>query len=548
MDYAALLAKLRDYQQQAVASVVESWNSGKKAPLIVSPTGTGKTVMFAALAGYAIGQNKRALMLVDRTELVTQSQAAFQKWCGVFADIEQADMQASTSAHFAAPIVIATVQTLRSRGGDRKRRFKPEDFDYLIIDEAHLSITPSTIETVEYFQQNPNLKVVGATATPTRADKISLSALYDDCPFQYDIASATKDGWLVPAKAEIVHIDALHLESRGRKDWSDAQIGAYMENNDVVLATAQAVVDRDNELKTLVFCATVSHAKAVAARINQIEPNTAAVIHGDTPKHERKQTLREFEQGRIMRLINCGVLTTGFDSPSIERIVNARPTKSKSLFTQICGRGLRVLPNTVDGLDGPESRREAIEGSAKRYCKIVSLVGRESCHDLVGPVDVFAGDDVIPERLERAKELLEEGEVEDPQEALIMAEDEYEELMVKLEQAPMSVRLQYRVEEFDLYSDAEFRVAISRQADIPVEREVGFLLKAGFSRKEMRAWSGEQAKRAIELVKQRHEQGLATKKQCNLLAKFGYPPEKRATMTKKQANAIIGRKFKGKAS
>ena len=536
----------RNYQTVAANSVWSAWESGKNSVLIVSPTGTGKTVIFTLVAGRAIENGSRVLMLVDRTELVSQARAAYADWLGVYADIEQADMSASTSEHFQSEIVIATVQTLRSRGGDRKRKFKPEDFDVLIIDEAHLSITETTIDTVRYFQQNPKLKTVGATATPNRADNITLSELYDHCSFQYGIRDATRDGWLVPVKASVVHIDSLNLESSGKRDWSNKQIGEYMESNEVVLSTAQAVIEYTADLRTLVYCARVSHAVAVARRINQIKPNSAAVVHGKTPKHERQQTLREFEAGRITKLINCGVFTTGFDSPGVRAIVNARPTKSKSLFTQIIGRGLRPLPGIVDGHENGDQRKQAIESSEKTHCIVISLVGRESCHDLISPVDVFAGDELKPARVERAKEILDEGSTEDPDEALILAEEEYEQLLDKLEDAPVSVRLQCRVEEVDLYSDSEFRAAINRAADIPVEREVQFLIKAGFSIPEMRGWSGKKVRDAIEVVRQRSESGLASKKQCNILKKMKVPEDRRRIMSRWEANKYIGKRFASK--
>jgi superfamily II DNA or RNA helicase len=533
--------QLREYQQNAVDSVYYAWENGERSTLVVSPTGTGKTVIFSAIAGRAIAKNERVLMLVDRTVLVSQSRNAFHKWLGVHADIEQADMSASTNHYMQSEIVIATVQTLRSGRGSRKEKFKPEDFDVLIIDEAHLSITKSTIETIEYFQQNPKLRTVGATATPERADKTSLRALFGHCAFQYGIRQATHDGWLVPVKASIVHIDALNLVSKGKSDWSNRQIGEYMEANDVILATATAVIEQTGDMKTLVYCARVSHATAVSRRINQIEPNTAAVIHGKTPKHERTHILREFAEGRINRLINHGVLTTGYDEPTVEAIVNARPTKSKSLFTQIVGRGLRTLPGITDGLQEPHERRAAIAASDKPHCRVISLMGRESCHDLVSPVDVLAGKDFDPARVDRAKEMLDEGMTDDPDEALIMAEDEYEQMLDQLEDAPVSVRLQYRTEDIDLYTEGEYRAALTRNADIPVQREVQFLLKAGFSITEMRGWPGAMVKSAIEEVRRRHDMGLATKKQCNMLKKFGYTDIARREMSKMKAQQIISK-------
>ena len=417
----------------------------------------------------------------------------------------------------------------------------------VLAHNCHLSISPTTIKTIEWFKSNKDLKVIGFTATPKRDDNRSLGILYDSCAFQYTISQATKDGWLVPCIGRIIHIPELSLAKLpgGKRDWTAAEIGRYMEVNDVVLKTAQATIDLTAGKQSLVFCARVSQAEAVAKRINFIEPDSAAVIHGKTPADERRQIINDFNAKRIKRIINCGVLTTGFDSPGVECIVNARPTKSWALFTQIVGRALRPLPGVVDKYDTPEERRAAIAASDKPRAEIISLVGREENMDLAGPVDVLAGDDDRPEVVARAKEIMEQGE-ESPEDALIKAEEEIDREMRRLqdlENAPIRVHANYEEEEANLYEKGEFRAAQAGSVDIPVQREVAFLISAGFTPQEMRGWSGEIVRQAIEVVKARYVNGLASKKQCNVLAKIGIPESRRRNMTSKEANVIIGRTF-----
>ena len=539
---------LRPYQMDALEAVKKE-HASVQSTLVYSPTGTGKTVMFCELARRTVEAGGRVMVLVDRTELVHQTYQSMRQWAGVAPDIEQAELAASTNEYTSSPIVVATVQTLRSGKGKRRERFAPDAFDLLICDEAHLSITKSTIETIEWFKQNENLRVVGFTATPKRQDGKSLGQLYDTCAYTYDIAKATGDGWLVPCKGKVVHIEELDFSRLpgGRKDWTNNEIARYMEINEVILGTAQAVVDKAGDRSTLVFCARVSHAERVAERINFLDPNTAAVIHGNTPKGDRRSIIQQFNAGSIKRIINCGVLTTGFDSPRVEVIVNARPTKSWALFTQIVGRALRPLPGIVDQHDTAEARRQAIADSEKPSAEIISIVGRDYCMELVGPVDVLAGSDTPPGIVERAKELMDAG-VESPEDALIAAEEEEREAieaMRNLESAPIRVHATYTEEEVNLYGPGEFKAAQAREVDVPAQRHVAFLIAAGFSLKEMRGWSGQQCAAAVEVVRDRHERGLATKKQCNVLKKIAprMSEQERRTITKREASRLIAQTF-----
>lgn len=539
---------LRPYQIKALQGAAKQLET-VQSTLICSPTGTGKTVMFCAAAKSCVDRGGRVIVLVDRTELVHQTCRSMRQWTGIMPEVEQADQAASVNDYTAQPIVVATVQTLRSQKGKRRERFNPDKFDLLICDESHLAICPSTLKTIDWFRQNKNLKVMGFTATPKREDKKSLGILFDTCAFEYSIGDATKDGWLVPCKGRIVHIESLDFSkmSGGKKDWTANQIAKYMEVNEVILGTAQAVIDKAGDKQTLVFCARVAHAELVAKRINFLEPGTAAVVSGETPKSERRYIIDQFNAGQIKRIVNCGVLTTGFDSPKVEVIVNARPTKSWSLFTQIVGRALRPLPGIVDGIDTAEGRRGAISKSGKPHAEIISIVGRDYCMELAGPVDVLAGDMARPEVVERAKELMEEG-VESPEDALILAEEEIDAEIREsrqLEDAPIRVHASYTEESINLYSPGEFKAAQNSEIDVPTQRQVAFLLAAGFTVREMRGWSGQMVSNAVDAVRQRHSDGLATKKQCNVLRKVApyMSDAERRKLSRAEATRIIGRTF-----
>lgn len=414
----------------------------------------------------------------------------------------------------------------------------------ILSHNCHLAITPTVLDTIEHFcEGNPNIRALGLTATPDRADGRSLAIAFKHCSYQMSIREATHQGWLVPVRAKLVHIDTLDLSMLpgGSRDWSSAQIARYMEAHDVVLKTAQITVELAPRKQTLIYCARVAHAEAVAKRINHLQPGTCAVVHGNTPVDERRQIIDAFKRGELRRIANCGVLTTGFDAPNVECIVVARPTKSRSLFAQIVGRGLRPLPGTVDGLGGAAERRDAIAASAKPHCEVLSVVGKDASMNLASPVDMLAGSMDRPELIERAKELMDEG-VEDPEDALIQAEEDFDQAereAMLLEDAPVRVHLGYRVEDANLYSDHEFRMACMPEADVPAQRHVDFLITAGFKVHEMRGWSGTRCKDMVEVVRTRYQQGMSSKKQCDLLKKLGVPKSRRVSMTKREAQEYI---------
>ena len=545
--------KLRLYQAEGTAATINGWQEHQTG-LVVSPTGTGKTEMFCEMIRLAIADGKRCLVLVDRINLVVQTAKRIKDRLGFWPDREQGDMYAVTRGVNAAKCVVATIQSLRSgKGRKRYERFNPKDFDYVLIDEAHLTITPSTIKTVEHFTRgNPDLRMCGYTATPKRQDGQSLAQLYETVFFQYEIRKAIKDGWLVPVVAKTVHVESVSLKSlpNRTRDWSDREIGEVMENQQAILETVGVLRKETRGRRTIVFCARVAHAELVSAYLNRDTPGCARVIHGGTPEDERKQILNAYENGEVQYLCNCAVLTTGFDSPGIEVVAMCRPTKSWSLFTQCVGRGLRPLPGVVDQHDTPEARCTAIAASDKPHVTVLSFVGRESAMNLVGPTDVLAGDMVPPEVAEKAKELEEEAEGEtDTLELLEEAEEEVERLRIERQCAPVRVDVAYETHDTDLFNDREFKIAITKGLDIPPQHHRSYLLKSGYTEGEIGGWSTDRVARAVDWFQDRHQKGLCSLAQARLLRRAGIPREKRLQMTKAEASRVLfgkGGKFSAK--
>ena len=170
--------KLRDYQQRASDAIAEAFASSSTT-LCVMPTGTGKTILFAHVIDRMIDRG-RAMILAHRAELIYQAVARIKDAIGLHADIDMADMRADAAGWFKAPVIVSTIQTQIAGfdGYKRCQRFDPMDFELLVIDEAHHAPAKSYRRVIEHYQTNPNLKVLGVTATPDRHDEKALGQVF----------------------------------------------------------------------------------------------------------------------------------------------------------------------------------------------------------------------------------------------------------------------------------------------------------------------------------------------------------------------------------
>ncbi|HZZ98848.1 MAG TPA: DEAD/DEAH box helicase family protein, partial [Candidatus Saccharimonadia bacterium] len=184
---------LRPYQQRLVEAVFEKWRQFRST-LIVAATGTGKTEIFATIIER--NQPGRTLVLAHRTELIQQAREKIERR-GLPCEIEKADLYATTNLFHATPVVVSSIQTQCSGPKDNRRykRFNPKDFSLLVCDEGHHACSPSWKEVIDYYRQNPTLKVLGVTATPDRADSEALGQVFESVAGTYDILDAIQDGY-----------------------------------------------------------------------------------------------------------------------------------------------------------------------------------------------------------------------------------------------------------------------------------------------------------------------------------------------------------------
>lgn len=303
--------KLRDYQEECV-SLIDSLDKGSY--LVVMATGLGKTAVFSH-----IKRRGRVLILSHREELVHQPEQYYPCTFGV----ERAEETSNGEE-----VISASVQTLIHR----LDKFKPDEFDTLITDEAHHAVAPSYRKIYRYFKPRLHL---GFTATPNRADSVRLGEIYSKVIFERNIRWGIKNGYLSDIRCLQAQIG---YDLRGvRTQMGDFNQGDLEQAVDIKeVNEAIARVYREKAIgPTLIFATSVDHANNLAALIDG-----ARVITAETP--DRADILAKFASGEVKVIVNCMVLTEGTDLPMVRTVIMCRPTRNVSLFTQVVGRGLRL--------------------------------------------------------------------------------------------------------------------------------------------------------------------------------------------------------------
>ena len=405
--------KLRPYQNNIVASVFDCWKENTSS-LVVAPTGTGKTVIFASVIRRIFP--RRAMVLAHRQELIFQARDKIQKVTGLTVDVEMGEFKARTDKdlfHPKASVIVSTVQThiAGGDGGGRMGKFDPKDFGLLIIDEAHHATSPSYRKIIDYYRTNPKLKVLGVTATPDRSDEEALGQVFDAVAFDYEILDAIKDGWLVPIEQQMVSVESLDFSSvrTTAGDLNGADLAAVMESEKNLHGIASATIDIIGSRRGIGFASSVNHAQILADIFNRHSLGMANCVSAKTDKEDRKKIIYDFAQGKIQFLWNCGVFTEGFDDSGVEVISMARPTKSRALYAQMAGRATRPhesIAHTLNDITIPALRRSSIARSVKPSCLIVDFVGNSGKHKLMTTADILSGnmsDEVIEAAITYAK-------------------------------------------------------------------------------------------------------------------------------------------------
>jgi len=371
------MMKLRDYQIDAVNRVWSWFEEGGGHGLWVLPTGAGKSLIIAEIVRRVIAPDlgDRILMLTHAKELIAQN---LDKLLTIWPDAPAGVYAASLRRREAyMPIVYASIQTVWKRAHELGK------FSLIIVDEAHL--IPTKGQTMyrrfldEAMRINPQLKIIGLSATPYRLDSGLLhtgpDALFDGIAFDLPLGDLIDRGYLVPlhSKGTLRRINLDGVRTR-LGEYVAADLDRAVHEDGLTAAAVTEVIQWGQDRKAwLLFCSSVDHAYEVRDELRS-RGITAETVEADTPHHERDDILERFRRGEIRALTNMSVLTTGFDAPIVDLLVMLRPTQSTSLFVQMAGRGMRTAPGKTD-------------------CLVLDFAGNVLRH---GPVDAVRPRDKVP--------------------------------------------------------------------------------------------------------------------------------------------------------
>jgi superfamily II DNA or RNA helicase len=370
--------QLRPYQIATQQAIVDARAEGVRRQVISLSTGLGKTVIIATLPKLlGLGPTDVMLVVAHRDELIEQiADHVFRMNPDLKIGIEKAERMAPPECN----VVVATVQTLTrtrlTKFMDRFRRRIP----LFVIDEAHHTAAPTYRAIFDaILAQRGNATILGFTATPQRGDgaKIVDGALFEKIVYEMDARRAIAEGYLVPVRSFRVatKTDLSEVATRGG-DFVLGQLADAVDNPERNAQIYDAYRRFTPDSKALVFAASVAHAKNLC-EVFKAAGVKAAWASGDTPTAEREKIVADFRGDRIRVLVNCNLYLEGFDVPSIEVILNARPTQSTTLYTQITGRGLRPPDAIADQLSAetnPDRRRVWIAASEKPHMIVLDVI------------------------------------------------------------------------------------------------------------------------------------------------------------------------------
>ena len=395
---------LRPYQNEAVHAIRNQWNQGHQKTLLVLPTGTGKTVVFSKVVEEETKDGSRALVLAHRGELLDQASSKLKETSGLDSALEKAE---STSVGSSELVTVASVQTLSQE--KRLTVFPKNYFKTIVVDEAHHSMSDTYQRILTHFD---GANILGVTATPDRDDQKNLGKFYDSKAYEYSMHQAIKEGYLCPIKAQMIPLELdIHSVGVSNGDYSVGEIGTALDPylNQIALEMLNYCSGR----KTVVFLPLVKTSQKFCELLN-LHGLKAAEVNGNST--DRDEILADFEAGEYDVLCNSMLLTEGWDCPAVDCIIVLRPTKIRSLYQQMVGRGMRIAPNKKElllldflwmterhDLCRPSALVSKDEELAKRINK--KMMDRESGIDLL-EAEVEAEKDVIQEREEAlAREL-----------------------------------------------------------------------------------------------------------------------------------------------
>lgn len=488
--------ELRPYQQKARERIHAEWENGHTRTLLVLPTGTGKTIVFASVAADQVRAGHRVLILAHRGELLEQAADKLQRSTGLVSAVEKAD---ATCLNTWFRVVVGSVQTLQRTA--RLERFPRDYFGTIIIDEAHHAITDGYRRILDYFG---SARVLGVTATPDRGDMRNLGEVFDSLAFEYKLTDAIKEGYLCRIMAQTIplKLDISSVTMSGG-DYAVGDLGTALDPYLEQIAAEMA--QRCKGRKTVVFLPLIKTSQKFRDLLNS-HGFRAAEVNGQST--DRKEVLADFDAGKYNVLCNSMLLTEGWDCPSVDCVVVLRPTKVRSLYSQMVGRGTRLSPGKSDLL-------------------LLDFLWMTDKHELCRPADLVCEDRAVARQM--TENLAQTGCPEDIEKAAVQASEDVvaqrEEALAKQleEQRRKKARLvdplQYEmsIQAEDL---AGYVPAFGWEAGPPSAEQTAALEKMGILPDAVE--SAGKASLLLDRLHKRRDEGLTTPKQIRCLEKYGF--------------------------
>lgn len=489
--------ELRPYQQEAKKAIFDQWASGVNKTLLVLPTGCGKTIVFAKVTEDCVRNGDRVLILAHRGELLEQAADKIMQTTGLNCAVEKAE-QSCLGSWFR--ITVGSVQSLMRE--TRLARFPEEYFDTIIIDEAHHCISDSYQRVLHHF---PEAKVLGVTATPDRGDMKNLGQVFESLAYEYTLPRAIKEGYLSPIKAVTIPL-RVDLTGVGVQsgDFKAGDLGTALDPY-----LEQIAAEMENycmEKKTVVFLPLVKTSQKFRDILIS-HGFRAAEVNGES--QDRAEILRDFAAGQYNVLCNSMLLTEGWDCPDVDCVVVLRPTKVRSLYCQMVGRGTRLAPG-------------------KEHLLLLDFLWHTERHELCHPAHLICENEEVAQKMTENLEKeagcsvdIEEAEKTASEDVVAQREESLAKQLAEMKRRkrklvdPLQFEMSIQAEDLSGYVPA-----FGWEMAPPSEKQKKTLEKLGILPDEID--NAGKATKLLERLDKRRKEGLTTPRQIRFLENRGF--------------------------
>lgn len=489
--------ELRPYQKEAKDAIFSEWNAGIKKTLLVLPTGCGKTIVFAKVAEECVKEGSRVLILAHRGELLDQAADKIAKTTGLGCATEKAE-QTCLGSWFR--IVVGSVQSLMRE--KRLCQFPEDYFDTIIIDEAHHSISDSYQRILQHFSE---ADVLGVTATPDRGDMKNLGTVFESLAYEYTLPRAIKEGFLSPIKAVTIPLK-IDMSGVGMQagDFKSGEIATALDP--YLESIADEMEKYCSGRKTVVFLPLVKTSQKFRDILNE-HGFCAAEVNGESA--DRSEILEAFNDGKYNVLCNSMLLTEGWDCPSVDCVVVLRPTKVRSLYCQMVGRGTRL-------------------SKGKDHLLLLDFLWHTERHELCHPAHLICDSEEVAQKMTENLEKsagypmdIEEAEKSAAEDVVAQREEALAKQLAEMKRRkrklvdPLQFEMSIQAEDLSGYVPA-----FGWEMAPPSDKQKKTLEKLGIMPDEID--NAGKASKLLERLDKRRQEGLTTPKQIRFLEGRGF--------------------------